>query len=210
MQINLDENNADLPGGGLVHGGSFGEDALAAPTAMMLYLRQINPNLVIIGGLAIGGIFALNGLISGLGKANPNNSMLETQKIQAEAYKSMVTATSDSLKTVANQRPGCVAIVCVYPDGNQPKPQAQPEQQPYAPQYPPQYPEYYQPPAQSPTVPIANLASALVPTNPATVEFWRYQHYQNNQAYISDWMGYCNGVAWQASECIALSSALNQ
>jgi hypothetical protein len=196
--------------GGIVSGGSFGEMAPYSETPTLLtYATRINPNLVIIGGLAIGGIFAFNGLILGLGKANPNNSMLETQKIQAEAYKSMVTATTDSLKTVANQRPGCVALVCIYPDANQQEqPQAQPAQP--SPQYP-DYPEYYEPPAQSPSsTPIANLASTLVPTNPSTVEFWRYQRYQNNQTYINDWINYCNSVAWQASECIALNSALVQ
>lgn len=185
--------------GGIVSGGSFGEMAPYSEVPTLLtYATRINPNLVIIGGLVVGGFFALQGLIQGLGKANPNNAMLETQKVQAEAYKSMVTATSESLKTVANQRPACIAIVCNFPEAPQ---LAQPAPQP------PDYPDYYEPPDQPPSgIPIATFEP---PTNPASAEFWRYQRSQNNHAYINSWIHYCNSVVWQASECIALSSALN-
>ena len=119
MQIDLNDNDAysspPLPSGGLAMGGSFGEDALSH-SRTTTYLQQINPNLVVTGSFALGGLFILTLLIAGLGKANPNNQMLQAQQVTAQANGTALTATTDALKTVANQRPSCIAIVCNFPD----------------------------------------------------------------------------------------------
>lgn len=209
----MDEPNFDAPdpfpaaasgaAGGIVSGGSFGEDALAPSAATLLYLRQINPNLLVVGGFVVGGILALNALVVGLGRANPNNQMLETRQIEAEANKVTVTATTDALKAAVNQRPACIAIVCNFPAPAQslaPLPA-----QPVLPQpLPPESPGYYQ----------AVAASATTVQIDATMpEFWRYQQ-QQHPDWVEQQITACRAqggfdAGWQSPQCQALSQALS-
>ena len=194
MQIDLNDDDAysapPLPSGGLAMGGSFGEDALSKPATTTQYLQRINPNLVITGGFALGGLFALSLLIAGLGKANPNNQMLQAQQVTAEANGTALTATTDALKTVANQRPSCIAIVCNFP-ATEPAQATQP---------PPieQYPDYYQQPTQT--------IAATVPNGPTSPDWWRQQR-QTDPAYVQGWVNFCPSVRWMSGECQAISQA---
>ncbi len=224
MQIDLDDANdayaADRANGArtlgtpvadLTTGNLFGESALVPPATLPLYLQQINPNLVICGGFMLAGIFALNLLVSGLGNANPNNQMLQSQQVTAEANGAALTATTDALKTVANQRPSCIILgICNAPD-----PPSEPVQSPtpaepspiYPDYYPDQYPDF-QPPAQPATL------TATVPTDASTPDFWRYQ-WQQDPAYVYEWISYCQSQGspyspgWQSPECRALSTLLH-
>ena len=109
MQIDLDDDDAysapPLPSGGLAMGGSFGEDALSKPATATQYLQRINPNLVITGGFTLGGLVILTLLVAGLGKANPNNQMLQAQQVTAQANGTALTATTDALTIVAKLIP---------------------------------------------------------------------------------------------------------
>jgi hypothetical protein len=202
MQIDLDENDdaysaPPLPSGGLATGGGFGEDALSKPATATQYLQKINPNLVITGVFALGGLFALSMLIAALGKANPNSQMLQAQQVTAQANGTALTATTDALKTVANQRPSCIAIVCNFPDA---KP-AQEVQQPVE-----QYPDYYQQPPQT--------IAATVPTDPRQPDYWRFWLQQDHN-YVDRYVAYCRsqggyGIGLQTPACQALSQTLAQ
>jgi hypothetical protein len=212
MQIDLNDSdnsydaNSPLATGGLATGGSFGEDALAAPSTTMLYLRQINPNLVVGGALLLGAIALLSLLVAGLGKANPNNQMLQAQTATAQANSTALTATTDALKTVANQRPSCIAIVCNFPDAQS----AQAAQPPVEP-----HPDYDQastgsgfnnqlsPTAASqPAQPI----TAAVPNDPTLPDWWR-QQWQTDPNYVQQWINFCPAVRWESDECRAISQA---
>jgi hypothetical protein len=232
MQIDLDDPNdayaADRATGGvtigtplanLTTGNPFGEDALAPPATLPLYLQQINPNLVVCGGFVLAGIFALNLLVAGLGNANPNNQMLQSQQVTAEANGTALTATTDALKTVANQRPSCIAIlgVCNAPDQTSEPVQQTPAELP--PLYPDFYPDQYldQSPDQFPNHSLPAQSATLtvtVPTNASTPDFWRYQ-WQQDPAYVYEWIRYCQSQGspyspgWQSPECRALSSLLH-
>ena len=202
MQIDLNDDDAysapPLPSGGLAMGGSFGEDALSKPATTTQYLQRINPNLVITSVFALGGLVILTLLVAGLGKANPNNQMLQAQQVTAQANGTALTATTDALKTVVSQRPSCIAIVCNFPD-------AQPAQ---ATQPPPieQYPDYYQQPTQT--------IAATVPTDLKQPDYWQFW-LQQDPNYIDRYADYCRaqggyGIGWQTPECQALSQTLAQ
>ncbi len=219
MQIDLDDNDAyaapPMPAGGLATGGSFGEDALSTPAAATQYLQRINPNVIVIGGFVIGGVFALNTLVAGLGQANPNNQMLQANQVTAEANGTALTATTEALKTVANQRPSCIAIVCNFPrtapdEGFPPEllpaetvdRQQQQQTQDYATQ------QQHQPnsaggsfPRQGLTQPIA--ATALNVTD--TPDYWR-QQWQQHPDYVQQYIAYCQqqSIGWKSSDCQAL------
>lgn len=219
MQIDLDDANdayaPDRPTGGvaigtplasLTTGNPFGEDALAPPATLPLYLQQINPNLVLCGSFMLAGIFGLNLLVTGLGKANPNNQMIQSQQATAVANGVALTATTDALKTVAKQRPSCVAILGIC---NAPEPE--PEPYPRLPAAPyPDYPEQY---LDDPSGPQVVTLAATVPTDAQTPDFWRYQ-WQQDPAYVREWITYCQteggafAPGWQSSECRALSFML--
>ena len=194
MQIDLSDDDAyaspPLPSGGLAVGGGFGEDALSKPATATQYLQRINPNLVITGGFALGGLFALSMLIAALAKANPNSQMLQAQQATAQANGVALTATTDALKTVANQRPSCIAIVCNFPEAQPPQ---APQQQPVE-----QYPDYYQQPVQT--------IAATVPNGPTSPDWWR-QQWQSDPAYVQGWVNFCPAVRWQSGECRAISQA---
>lgn len=205
MQESEQENDFSIaPGtshnstGGLAFGGSFGQDSLAPSTAVFLYLSKINPNLMGMGMLLVLGLFGVNAVVSSLGKANPNNSLLATQQIQATAYQESLTATAELAQTVAKQKPGCTALVCIYSN-----PPSQEEAQPKQPTQP-QYPDYYQ------SISAQASTTQFTPTNP---DFWRYQ-WQHDRAYVNEWISACQAQegfyrGWNSPECQALSQAMN-
>lgn len=215
MHIDLEDNDiyaSDRPTGAIVSGGSFGENSLAStaasPTAVTLeYLSRVNPNLLALGGLVLGGIFIFKLLVSGLGQANPNNQLLEVRKIEAQTNQQTLAATTDALKTVANQRPSCISLICIMPEE---KPQAQPapqEPQEVQPPYPiqpypqPEYPEYYEVQAAA-AIPIGNARS------PKSPDFWHFQ-WQQNPNYVRQWQSDCHRQNWNSPECQALFHAMN-
>lgn len=189
---------ADIPTGGLATGGFFGQDGLTEythpTTKIFAYASKINPNLLIAGAIAIGGLFTISSVINSLGKANPNNAMLETQRIQAETNEQIVTATVDSLKAVVQQRPSCIAIVCNVPE--QAATTTQPSQQP---------PDLYQP---VPATISFQQQTAAIPTDGTTVEYWDYYEQRDHQL-ITQWITHCRISNWSSQECTALSTALN-
>lgn len=191
------------PSGGLAFGGDFGADTLAPSTAALIYLSRINPNLMGLGILLVVALFGINAIVSSLGKANPNNALLETQQIQASAYKDSLAATAELATTVAKNKGGCAALVCFY---SEPAAAATAEPQPSQPPQwqPPQAPEYY-----APIAPDAQTVQ-LVASNP---DFWRYQ-WQRDPGYVQTWIASCqaqggNYGGWQSPECLALIQAMN-
>lgn len=188
--------------GGLTHQpvGSFGIDRPAPEPIYATVTRKLNPNFVLGGVLAVGGMWVLSGLVTSLGQANPNNQMLEASSIQAEAYKVMIESQSKAMQAVANQRPACIALVCNTAEPSQPQPIYEPPAQTIQ-QAPMVEKEGYSPlPAATPT-PIA-----AVPTDATTVAFWA--HHMSDRPYIDEWHRYCS-TNWDFQpECQALRLAL--
>ncbi len=196
--------------GGLTHTpvGSFGMDRPAPEPVHTVVLRKVNPNFMFGGLIAVGGMGVLTLLVTSLGQANPNNQMLETSNLQAEAFKTMIESQSQAMQAVANQRPACIALVCNTSEPRQSEPQYEAPVQSVQ-QMPTGEGEGYSEspsPVPSSPSPSATPTPLAVPTDATTVSFWL--HHMNDQAYIDRWHQHC-AANWDTQpECQALRVAL--
>lgn len=219
MNIQLDDD--DDFSGALVRGGDFGESRLSAYDSIPLYFAKTNPNLVVGGVLCLGGIGLLALLVMGLGSANPNNQLLESQAATSQAYSKALEATTDAVKAAVNQRPTCAALVCVmHPE---PSPAPSPSYSPVpAPYYElprndsaPYIPTPVVPPVQPspdllpvPAVPGTYAAQTAIGTFEPTRPDWWVHQWQTNPQYVRESIHFCNTNGWGRSECQALSTLM--